>query len=169
MNDVHLHLLVNHVPVLGTVFALLVGTYALARRQPDVLRVALGVLVICGAGSFAATQTGERAEEVVEDLPGVSEALIHEHEEAAEAANIASIALAVLALGALVWRRRQPDVGTVPAVVLLVGALATAGLMARAANAGGEIRHPEIRGDGSSPALGDGTHDDPSDDDRYDD
>ena len=56
------------------------------------------------------------------------------------------LALGVLALGVLVWRRRQPGVPTAPAVVLLVGALAVAGLMGRAANLGGEIRHPEIRG-----------------------
>lgn len=68
--------------MLGAVFALLVGAYGLVRRQPDVLRAALGVLVVCGVGSFAATQTGERAEEVVEHLPGISEAFTHDHEEA---------------------------------------------------------------------------------------
>ena len=141
------HLLVDHVPGLGTVFAVSVRTYGLARRQPEGLRVALGVLVLCGVGSFAATETGERAEEAV------------------EVTNTASIALALLALGVLVWRRRQPDVPTAPAVVLLVGTLAVGGLMARAAGLGGEMRHPEVRS-GSAPTGAGEPHDS---DDAHDD
>lgn len=150
MNDAHLHLLVNHIPVLGAVFAFLLGAYGLVRRQPEVVRAALLGLVLVGVGSVVAMQTGERAEEMVEDLAGISEARIHEHEEAAEVANYAAIALGLLALGVLIWRRRQPDVGLAPAGVVLVGALVVIVLMARAASLGGEIRHPEIRADGAS-------------------
>jgi uncharacterized membrane protein len=75
----------------------------------------------------------------------VSEAIIHEHEEAAEVANYAAIALALLALGVLVWRRRAPEIGTAPTVAVLLGALVVFGLMARTGNLGGQIRHTEIR------------------------
>lgn len=147
MNDAHLHLLVNHVPVLGAVFAFLLGAYGLVRRQPDVVRAALLGLVLVGLGSVVAMQTGERAEEVVEHLNGVSEGRIYEHEEAAEVANYAAIAMGALALGVLVWQRGQPRIGLPPTGVLLVVALVVVVLMARAAALGGEIRHPEIRSD----------------------
>lgn len=150
MDPAHLHLIANHVPILGTLFALVLGVYGAARHQPDVVRAALLALVVVGVASVVATRSGEGAEEVVEDLPGVSERVIHEHEEAAEVANYAAIALALLALGVLVWRRRRPDVGVAPAAVVLVGAALVFGLMARAGNLGGQIRHTEIR-DGSAP------------------
>ena len=145
MTDVHLHLLLNHLPILGSLFALVLGIYGAARRQPAVVRAAFLALIVTGVGSFAATRTGEGAEDAVEELPGVSEALIHEHEEAAELANYAAIALALLALGVLVWRRRDAEIGTAPTAAILLSALVVFGLMARTGNLGGQIRHTEIR------------------------
>lgn len=145
MDPAHLHLLVNHLPILGTLFALILGIYGAARRQPEVVRAALLALVVVGIASIVATRSGEGAEEVVEHLPGVSEQIIHEHEEAAEVANYAAIALALLALGVLIWRRKKPDIGLAPTAVLLVGMALVFALMARAGNLGGQIRHTEIR------------------------
>ncbi len=146
MNDAHLHLLVNHVPILGTLFALLLGAYGAVRRQPAVVRASFLALVVCGAFAFVAEETGDDAEEVVEEIAGITHATIHEHEEAAEKAMWASLALALAALGVLVWRRSAPEIGTVPTVVVLLGAAAVFGLMAWTGNLGGEIRHTEING-----------------------
>ena len=154
MSDVHLHLLLNHVPILGTLFALLLGAYGAVRRQPSVVRAAFLALVFCGAVALAAKETGEGAEDAVEEIAGVSEQAIHDHEEAADKATIASIALALLALGVLVWRRREDELGTGPTVAVLVGAAVVFGLMAWTGNLGGQIRHTEIRGDAdASPAA----------------
>ena len=145
MDPAHLHLLVNHVPILGSLFIVILGVYGLVRRQPEVVRAAVIALVAVGAMSFIALETGERAEEMVEHLPGFSERLIHEHAEAADVATYASIVMGLLALGVLIWRRRQPDVGLAPAVALLVGTAIVFGLMARVGNLGGQIHHAEIR------------------------
>lgn len=151
MDAVHLHLIANHVPILGTLFALVLGVYGAARRQPDVVRASLLALVAVGAFSVVATRSGEGAEEAVEELPGVSERVIHAHEEAAEVANYAAVALALLALGVLVWRRNEAEVGALPATAVLIGAALVFGLMARAGNLGGQVRHTEIR-DGAAEA-----------------
>lgn len=158
MNDVHLHLIVNHVPILGTLFALVLGVYGAVRRQPTVVRAAFLALIVSGLGGYVAQETGEGAEEAVEELPGVSERLIHEHEEAAEWATWTGVVLALVALGVLVWRRREAEVGTVPTAAVLVFAAVVFALMARVGNLGGEIRHTEIRGDAglaapAAPAL----------------
>jgi uncharacterized membrane protein len=150
MSDVHLHLLLNHVPILGTLFAFLLGLYGALRRQPAVVRAALLALVVTGIASVAALRTGEGAEDAVERLPGVSESILHDHEEAAESANVAAILLAIASLGILFWRRKAPDLGTPATVVVLAGALVVFGLMARTGNLGGQIRHTEIR-DGTAP------------------
>ncbi len=145
MNDAHLHLIVNHVPILGTLFALVLGAYGAVRRQPTVVRAAFLALIVCGVGAFVAKETGEDAEEVVEEIAGVNRRAIHEHEEAADLATWASLVLAVGALGVLVWRRREPEIGPIPIGIVLLGAAIVFGLMVRVGNLGGEIRHTEIR------------------------
>lgn len=144
MNGAHLHLLVNHVPILGVIFGLGLGVYALVRHQDDVVRAALGVLVLAAIGAFAANWTGEGAEHVLERaVPSVSEDAIHEHAEFADKASIAAYVLGGLALVTLglSWGKalRRPLV-----YATLVGALVVSGLLAYTANLGGGIRHTEI-------------------------
>lgn len=46
MNAMHLHLLLNHVPVLGTIFGLALLVPALLRRRDELKRVVLGCLIV---------------------------------------------------------------------------------------------------------------------------
>lgn len=153
MNGAHLHLLLNHLPVLGTLFGLGILAIALWRRNDTLRRTGLALLVIAGLAAGGAFLTGEPAEEAVEGK--VTEQVIAAHEEAAEAALWGAGILAVLSAGALLrWRREIPQ-GVAGAV--LVGAIVTSGLMAWTANLGGQIRHPEIGAPSvaSSGAAGD--------------
>ena len=143
MNGAQLHLALNHLPVIGTLIALLVLAAGMALRNETVRRTALVLLVGAGLAAGGAFLTGEPAEEVIEGTAGVSKDAIHEHEEAAELALTASGILAVLALGVLVAGRRRSLPGTAHGAVL-VGALAVTVIMGRAAHLGGLIRHPEL-------------------------
>lgn len=144
MTGAHLHLLVNHVPILGALFALalLAASYVWA---PEVLRrTALVVLVGTGIAGAVANFTGEPAEDVIRGYPGVKREVIHEHEEMGESAFIVSAIVGVLALGALVrWRRSPLPAGVAGAA--LVGALVTSGIMGYVGLLGGRIRHTEVR------------------------
>src|SRR3954469_20251907 len=51
LNAAHIHLLVNHVPVFGTIFAALLIAWGLLRKSEEVLRLGLGV------GGVGATRT----------------------------------------------------------------------------------------------------------------
>jgi hypothetical protein len=76
MTGAHLHLLVNHIPILGSLFALalLVASIWFA---PDVLRrVALVLLIGVGIGGAVANFTGEPAEDAIRQFPGVRRELI---------------------------------------------------------------------------------------------
>ena len=153
MNGAHLHLLVNHVPVLGTFLALALLLAALPRGSAAWARNAFRLLVALGVATLGVFLTGEPAEETVEDIAGVAESLIERHEEAALAATIALGALAAFALGALLWFRRRP----LPRWVVLaatVGTLVIAGMMGWTANLGGQIRHTEIRSGAVTPTEG---------------
>jgi uncharacterized membrane protein len=150
MNLAHLHLFLNHVPTIGMIVGLGVFVGALAAQSDDLKRASLGIFFLIALLSIPTFATGTAAQLALARTPGVSKAMIETHETAA------FVALGVMELtGALSWlglwqyRRlsRLPQ-GTLMAVLL--AGLVTFGLMARAANIGGEIRHPEIR---TGPAI----------------
>ncbi len=153
MDAVHWHLVLTHVPVVGTVFALLLLAVAVVTANQAVRRLGLAAVVVVAALALPAYLTGEPAEEIVERLPGVSEQVIDRHESAATTAFAAVEVLGVLALAGLALSLRARRVPTwVVTGMLLVTAL-TAGLMGRTANLGGQIRHTEIRtGAAAAPA-----------------
>lgn len=146
MTPTHLHLLVNHLPIIGAFLALPLLLIALWRRtELGALLGAVLVLALAASGAVVADQTGEGAEHEVEELPGVSETLIHEHEERAEIAMPISLVTAVAGLGLLAWSWRRGETPRMGAGGLLVAATVSAGAMAWTGWAGGQIRHTEIR------------------------
>lgn len=154
MNGAHFHLLLNHLPVLGTAFGLLLLLFALLRKSDELKQVSLGVLVLTALSAVPAYLTGEPAEEIVENLPGVAKALVEQHESAALVALSAALATGVVALAGLWLARGNKPLPTWAMLATLFLGLAASGLMARAANLGGQIRHSEIRQDFSSSPAG---------------
>lgn len=148
MDTVYFHLMLSHVPVLGTVFALLLLGVASIRRSHELTRTALWGFAFAGLLAIPVYLTGEPAEESVEHLLGVSEAAIERHEDIAEAAFALVLTVGGIALAALVLFRAR----AVPqwcTLSLLTLAVVTSGVLAWTANLGGQIRHSEIRSGGS--------------------
>lgn len=144
ISGAHLHLLVNHAPVFGSLFAfaLLIASYVYA---PDVLRrTAFVVIVLTAIAGGIAKLSGEPAEDAIRGFPGVKRELIHDHEEMADKAFIICAVLGVIALGALIRWRAQPIPGGVNALIVAATAFA-GGAMLYTALLGGRIRHTEVR------------------------
>ena len=146
MNTAHLHLLLNHLPVIGTIFALMLLAFAWLRKSSELGKTGLGFFVALGLIGIVVYLTGEPAEELVEGLPGISETLLESHEEAA-LISTALLALYGLFAGYELFRfrgadRRLPRSATALALGL---ALVPAIAMGYTANLGGMIRHDEIR------------------------
>ncbi|MCS7065177.1 MAG: hypothetical protein NZL85_02755 [Fimbriimonadales bacterium] len=150
MNVAQQHLLLNHLPVVGSLFCLLLLAYGLARRSVEVQKTALGALVLVALLTIPTYLTGEPAEKVLEHLPGFSETYVEPHESMAKIALVASLVLGVLALGGLLLSRGRA-VPTALLLLILLGNLATFGLMAYTAHLGGQIRHTEIRSEAQPP------------------
>lgn len=144
MNAAHLHLLLNHLPVVGTLGCVLLLALAAVRGSPELARVSLGLFVLVALAGAAAYLTGEPAEETVEHAAGVSEALIERHQAAALVALVLLSAVGVLSLAELLAFRRRA-VPRAALLVTLLAALLPAAAMAYTANLGGQIRHAEIR------------------------
>lgn len=157
MNWAHIHLVLNHAPVLGTVFGLALLAYALARRDEGLKRIGLGVFVIVALVALPVFFTGEPAEGVVEGKAGISEPLIEAHESAALLALIAVELLGAVALAGLLFTRgrARPLSAPLASATVLVSLIAAA-MMARTANLGGKIHHTEIRAGAVPPAGGEG-------------
>lgn len=149
MDATHLHLALNHVPVIGLGFALLILSTGFVRRDGGMQKLGFITLVLIALVAFGVMQTGDAAEETAEHLPGVTEAVIEHHEEAARTAVVAVYVLGALALAGLVAFRSRPRVPGAFVVSALVATVLAAGLMARTANLGGQVRHTEIRAEGA--------------------
>ena len=154
MNAAHLHLMVNHFPLFASLFGGLIAAVGVYRERTTLIRTGLVLTVVAALGAFVAVETGEGAEEVVEEVTGVSRATIHDHEEAAEAAMWALAAAALLSLAALVVPGRRDRAKYFTTLAALGATFVAFALVARAANLGGMIRHPEITSATSVEATG---------------
>jgi hypothetical protein len=145
MNWAHVHLLINHVPVIGVLGILLVFVYGLARKSDEVKLLGLGLFVLIALITIAVYLTGGAAENMVKNLPGVTQSSIGTHEEMALLALVLMELLGVVALGGLFLFRKSGAFPQWYIALLLVIALASAGVVGLTANLGGQIRHTEIR------------------------
>jgi uncharacterized membrane protein len=151
MNWAHIHLSLNHLPVVGIIFGVLLLLLALLRKSEELKRVSLCVFVLTTLLALPVYFTGEPAEEVVEHFPGVAESLIGRHENAALFALLMTGVTGIAALiGLIIFRRAEKLPGWVIGAALVLS-LATSGLMGWTANLGGQIRHTEIRADFTAP------------------
>lgn len=152
MNAAHIHLMINHAPVMGALGALALLFWALFRRSLELQRTALLAWVVVALATIPAYVSGGYAEDIVQDMPGVSLGRISSHDDAAGWA-LAMIALTgAWALFGL-WRFRRSV--SLPrwfvAVLVLLGVLSVL-TVARTANLGGQIRHEEARPGWTPPA-----------------
>ena len=150
MSWAHLHLALNHVPVIGLPIVLLLLGWAILRRSPELTKASLGLLVLLAIVTTVVQLTGEPAEELVEGLPGVFESMVEHHEEAALLGTIGMVVLGVVGVMGL-WRLRggRSLAPWYPAAMLMAGVIVS-GMMGWIANLGGQIRHSEIRPQGAS-------------------
>ena len=145
MNPAHWHLLVNHLPIIGGLFATLILLWGILRRNVPIVNLSLVLFVACAVFSIIASQTGESAEHYLEDLKAIDETYLEPHEDAAGIANYGMIALGALALITLIFKRIR-NLSFIP-YLILIASIVVFVLMARAGMLGGEIMHKEIRND----------------------
>ncbi|MCB0714303.1 MAG: hypothetical protein KDD67_18400 [Ignavibacteriae bacterium] len=157
MSAVHFHIVFTHAVVVMTILGVLILAWSLLRKNHDIRT--LGLVVILAGGLFAIPVylTGEPAEEVVEEVAGVTHDVIHEHEESAELTFIGLEILAAAALLTLLITARRKSTGQGAAIAVLVLGIIVSVLVARTANLGGQVRHSEIQS-GATSETGSGEH-----------
>jgi uncharacterized membrane protein len=150
MNGAHFHLLINHLPIVGTYFALLVLVAGYIFKNTTVKNTGLALIVVAALVAIPAYLTGDPAEDVLKAAGQANKSLIHEHEENAEGAIWVCEIGGLLALIALyASNRKMKSAGRLTLLVTLA-AVASAAFWVKVGVSGGEIRHTEIRS-GNAP------------------
>jgi uncharacterized membrane protein len=147
MNEAHFHLVVNHLPIVGILIGLLVLVSGFILKKPEVKVTALGIFVFSALASIAAFYSGEGAEEIVENIPGISETLINQHEEAAELFFTVVLILGGISLITMFLEIKKYAFAKIGFILVILGSLAAGVLAKNVGTTGGEIRHTEIRND----------------------
>jgi uncharacterized membrane protein len=148
MNFAHLHLLLNHFPVIGTIlgFGLFAASFIGSGRNLDLRRAGLLVFAVTGFLTIPAYLTGAGAQDMLNRSGDeVVSTLIDRHEGAAFLGLWSVMLLGALALLGLWISHVRPRAATSNSIAVLLCSLVAVGLLARTGNTGGDIRHPEVR------------------------
>jgi uncharacterized membrane protein len=155
MNDAHLHLVVNHFPIIGTILGLAILITGIILKNNTVKNTAYGLFIVAAIFAAFSMGTGEGAEEMVEDMPNIGKQIIHEHEEMAEKLAIVLYFLGVISLVGLYTNlKNKAKANLVSYLAVAIGAVAVF-LAQQTGTTGGEIRHTEIRANAIPTTGGD--------------
>lgn len=162
MNQAHFHLMVNHLPIILPIAGVIVLVGGMFVRSEIVKRMAYLLFTIGAVATLSAMASGEGAEEIAENLAGVTENYIHEHEEKAEVFALVSYILGALSLVGLWASWKVKGFAKLLSFVILALSLVVLYLGKQTGTSGGEIRHTEIR---SGEAVPTGAQEEDGDDD----
>jgi len=156
MNLAHVHIVINHVPSLGSVVAVCLLLFAIVKRNDALKKITLQLLVALSLMALPTFMTGNASQSILQNQSEVTKGLIQAHENAA----IWTLTLMCIT-GTFAWfglwqfrRFSRPGFGNTTAVLIL--SLMTTAAILRTANMGGDINHAEIRVAGAAqlPILG---------------
>lgn len=151
-NLAHLHIAINHVPVVLVPAALAAFVVAAWRKSAAVLRTGIVLAWVAGLFAVASYLSGDPAADLVMAAEKAQEKtldpIVGAHDDAAGWALGASVLLAAAGL----WGWRRGGLGGEVTIPLLVLSTLGSGILFRTALLGGQIRHPEARPGFVAPA-----------------
>ena len=153
MNDAHLHLVVNHFPIIGTILALGVLIAGFFLKNSSVKNTAYGLFIVSAIFAALSMSTGEGAEEMVEDMPNIGKRIIHMHEEIAEKLAIVLYLLGGISVLGIILNLKNHAKAKFISIVVLIVAIGAVYLAQLVGTTGGEIRHTEIRTDSNNTKI----------------
>ncbi len=153
MNDAHLHMVVNHFPIIGTIFGLGILIAGIFMKNTVIKNVAYILFVVAAIFAAVSMATGEGAEEIAEKLPSVTDQIIHEHEEMAEKLALVLYALGVISLLGLYLNFKKHTKAAAVSYIALVVAIIGVFFGKQTGTTGGEVRHTEIRATATATAV----------------
>jgi uncharacterized membrane protein len=143
----HAHLILNHVPTAGLVFALVFYIVALVSNNDGMKRGSLVLFVICSIVGVPTYVTGTAAMWALTQppMPEISKAVINAHRDMA-LWTLFGLGFTGAAAWIELWRYRYfGRFSKLSLALVLLFAVVTLGIMTETGHRGGQINHPEIR------------------------
>ncbi len=147
LNEAHIHLILNHIPIVGCMFVTTLLIVAIALGSSLMQRVALVFLVLVALSTAATYLTGDGAADIVfHSLPNISGESIKQHEDIARISLVLMFVIGVVTLGGLLLFRKRERLPMAFISTVLILALVACGVFVFVGYLGGLITHPEIQG-----------------------
>ena len=145
MNGAYLHVLLNHFPIMGSLFGFCFLLLSTLNGNKTLKISALIIFVVTGILTIPTFLTGEPAEGVVENLAHVSKQLIYQHEEFAEKAVWFVYLTAALSATYLFLLQKNKKIPSWVNPLLYVFVILSLLSMGWTNKLGGKISHSELR------------------------
>lgn len=156
----YVHVVINHVPIEGLMFAALGLFFAVCAKSRAARVVALLLVLLSAASVYPVYELGEAGYDLMQDkVDDDGEAWLDEHLERAKLAIFIYYAVAALAAVSLVFEKKSSELAPKFAVLVLAGCGAAIGAGGWVAYAGGKAVHHEFRFEGPPPAQSSSPHD----------
>ena len=143
-NEAHFHLIINHFPIILPIVGLIILIIGFLMKAELVKRITYGIFIVAAATTFLAMNSGEGAEEIVEEL-GRNHHAIHEHEEHAETFALLSYVLGLFSVIALWLNWKKHPFKDLSMYLVALVSIAVLFLARGVGQSGGEISHEEIK------------------------
>src|ERR1700730_4173707 len=143
----HVHMILNHVPTVGFVFAIVFFIIALVANNDGMKRGSLILFVICSIIGVPTYVTGTAAMWALTQppIPEISKAVINAHRDMA-LWTLFGLGFTGAASWLELWRYRYfGHFSKLTLTLVMLFAVVTLGIIAESGHRGGQINHPEIR------------------------
>lgn len=144
MYATHLHLMLTHFSIVGTIIGMGILIYGLFKNNDDIKKVALTIFIITGIIVVPIYFTGEWSKLIVEKLPEISSNFVKSHEDIAIQSIFLTGILILFSIFALIAINKKLKFVKIIIILTLLVSLITFGFFIKTANLGGQIRHSEI-------------------------
>jgi uncharacterized membrane protein len=141
MDQTHLHLITNHLAIIGTLFAGIVLLIGLISNTVQTRIASFILMLISSIGGYVTFKTGHEAEETVEHMKGISEYVIEQHEELAEKALWFIILLFIASIVGLYAGKKNLQVEKKISWIILIISFISFAIFAWTGYLGGQIMH----------------------------
>lgn len=147
MNLAHIHIVLNHIPSLGTIACLVLLATAMFTKDERLKKRTFVVLVMIALTLLPTYISGMEAMRIIRDQPAFSRALVEVHHNSAMITLLLMTATGTLAWFGLWEFRRFNRAGKITSVGTLLAAAVTSAAILYTAGLGGKVSHPEVRVD----------------------
>ena len=145
LNLAHVHIVLNHIPSLGSIAGLLLLAAAIYTKNDALKKFSFVALVFIALAVLPTYITGAESQRAVRNRPAVSRGMIQVHQNAAMVTMVLMTVAGTFAWFGLWEFRRFSRAGSLTTTGTLLLTAVSVGSILYTASLGGKISHPEVR------------------------